>query len=74
MPPPTGQVGWGIAIYINGTLIPEITVQRGQTYTFIIEAGADPEDLTNYHPIYITDSISGGRIQNTLQQITVRDP
>lgn len=26
----TGKVGWGIAWYINGLLIPEITLQRGK--------------------------------------------
>ena len=26
----TGKVGWGIAWYINGLLIPEITLQRGR--------------------------------------------
>ena len=30
------------------------------TYTFIIEAGDNPEDEPNYHPFYITDSEDGG--------------
>ena len=34
-----GHVSWGIAWYINGLLIPEIHVERGQTYTFIVEGG-----------------------------------
>lgn len=37
-----GQPAWGIAWYINDLLIPEITVERGQTYTFIVEGGNDP--------------------------------
>ena len=66
------QVGWGIAWYINGTLIPELIVERGKNYTFIIEGGTDPTDLAVYHPFYITDSISGGRLQNTQQERVVR--
>lgn len=38
----TGEPSWGIAWYINDLLIPEITVERGQTYEFIIEGGYDP--------------------------------
>ncbi|RWS12065.1 protein Skeletor: isoforms D/E-like protein, partial [Dinothrombium tinctorium] len=56
----TGKVGWGIAWYINGLLIPEITVQRGKTYTFIVEGGDDPVYSSRRHPLYITDSSEGG--------------
>merc|ERR1739838_1234747 len=51
----TGHVGWGIAWYINGLLIPEIYVVRGKTYTFVIEGGNDPDSPAAYHPFYITD-------------------
>ena len=34
-------MGWGIAWYINGLLIPEIYVVRGKTYTFVVEGGDD---------------------------------
>ena len=64
----TGRAGWGIAWYINGTLIPELIVERNKTYTFIVEGGTDPNALSNYHPLYITDSIGGGRLQNTQQE------
>lgn len=37
----TGQPSWGIAWYINDLLIPELTVERGQTYTFVVEGGED---------------------------------
>ena len=67
----TGRAGWGISWYINGTLIPELVVERGKTYTFIIEGGTDSTDLSNYHPFYITDSISGGRLQNTEEEKAV---
>ena len=67
----TGRAGWGISWYINGTLIPELVVERGKTYTFITEGGTDSSDLSNYHPFYITDSISGGRLQNTEEEKAV---
>lgn len=56
----TGHVGWGIAWYINGLLIPEIHVVRGKTYTFVIEGGQDPSRAAAYHPFYITDDPEGG--------------
>lgn len=56
----TGDVGWGIAWYINGVLIPEITVERGKSYTFIVEGGNDPENAARSHPFYITDDPEGG--------------
>ncbi|GAB6022740.1 hypothetical protein CHUAL_006836 [Chamberlinius hualienensis] len=56
----TGHVGWGIAWYINGLLIPEITVVRGKTYTFVVEGGNDIENPARYHPLYITDDPVGG--------------
>ena len=49
-----GRAGWGISWYINGTLIPQLIVERGRTYTFIIEGGNDTTDLSNYHPFYIS--------------------
>lgn len=60
----TGNAGWGIAWYVNGTLIPELVLKRGETYTFIVEGGTDANDLANYHPFYITSSTSGGRLSN----------
>ena len=53
-------MGWGIAWYINGLLIPEINVVRGKTYTFVIEGGHDPDQPSAYHPFYITDDPEGG--------------
>lgn len=38
----TGEPSWGIAWYINDLLIPKITVERGRSYTFIVEGGNDP--------------------------------
>uniref|UniRef100_T1JH62 DOMON domain-containing protein n=1 Tax=Strigamia maritima TaxID=126957 RepID=T1JH62_STRMM len=56
----TGSVGWGIAWYINGLLIPEITVMRGKTYRFVVEGGNDTETPARNHPFYITDDPEGG--------------
>ena len=56
----TGHVGWGIAWYINGLLIPEINVVRGKTYTFVVEGGDDKQFAAGYHPFYITDDPEGG--------------
>ena len=69
---PPGRAGWGIAWFIDGTLIPELVVERGQTYTFIVFGGDDPNNLAQYHPLYITNSPNGGRSLNTAEQQAVR--
>ncbi|XP_023944078.2 protein Skeletor, isoforms B/C isoform X4 [Bicyclus anynana] len=56
----TGHVGWGISWYINGLLIPEVTVVRGKKYTFVVEGGTDPDTPARYHPFYITNDPVGG--------------
>ncbi|XP_075145632.1 protein Skeletor, isoforms B/C [Haematobia irritans] len=56
----TGSPSWGIAWYINDLLIPEITVERGKTYEFLVEGGDNPSQPARYHPLYITDSPEGG--------------
>ncbi|XP_018374256.1 PREDICTED: protein Skeletor, isoforms B/C-like [Trachymyrmex cornetzi] len=68
----TGTPSWGIAWYINDLLIPEITVERGKTYTFIVEGGDDPANPARYHPFYITDSPEGGLGQNIEKQTEER--
>ena len=60
-----GLSGWGIAYYINDTLIPVLRLRRNVTYTFIVEAGNDPNDGPNYHPFYITNSEDGGILLDT---------
>jgi len=35
-------------------------VERGQTYTFVVEGGNDQTNPARYHPFYITDSSEGG--------------
>ncbi|XP_018334814.1 uncharacterized protein LOC108743722 [Agrilus planipennis] len=64
----TGHVGWGIAWYINGLLIPEINVVRGKTYTFVTEGGDDENFNAKYHPFYITDDPIGGYAYKTAEE------
>lgn len=33
---------WGIAWWVNDLLIPEVYVERGQTYYFTVEGGKNP--------------------------------
>lgn len=61
----TGTQSWGIAWWVNGYIIPEITMQRGVTYTFTVEGGADPSNQAEYHPFYLTDDPEGGYMQKT---------
>ena len=61
-------MGWGIAWYINGLLIPEIYVVRGKTYTFVVEGGQNPNSPAAYHPFYITDDPEGGYQFKTPEQ------
>jgi len=56
--------GWGIAWYVDGCLIPHLTVERGRLYTFCVLGGDDPADPSNYHPLYITNSPVGGYFQS----------
>ncbi|XP_016842690.1 protein Skeletor, isoforms B/C isoform X2 [Nasonia vitripennis] len=64
----TGEPAWGIAWYINEMLIPELTVERGQNYTFLVEGGDDKTMSTRYHPFYITSSREGGYGQLNAEQ------
>ncbi|XP_059489504.1 protein Skeletor, isoforms B/C [Neocloeon triangulifer] len=66
--PITGHPSWGIAWYINDLLIPEITVERGETYIFKVEGGFDRTNPAKYHPFYITDSSEGGFGQKTTRE------
>ncbi|GFS53768.1 cytochrome b561, DM13 and DOMON domain-containing protein At5g54830 [Nephila pilipes] len=52
--------------YINGLPTPDLIVQRGQQYTFIVEGGMGPSVR---NPLYITDSSEGGLYQNLLEAI-----
>jgi hypothetical protein len=53
----------GTAMYINGILAPDMTLQRGKEYTFVVETGLGSDSDQTFHPLYITsDPI--GNIQN----------
>ncbi|KAG1701742.1 Protein Skeletor, isoforms B/C [Nymphon striatum] len=64
----TGEVGWGIAWYVNGNLLPEITLQRGRTYIFEVEGGKNKNNKAKTHPFYITSSPVGGYASNTEEE------
>ena len=64
----SGTAGWGISWYLNGLLIPEVTVFRGTTYTFNVEGGSDPSVQARYHPFYITSSDRGGYLAKSVQE------
>ncbi|XP_072384339.1 protein Skeletor, isoforms B/C [Diabrotica undecimpunctata] len=66
--PITKQPSWGIAWYINDLLIPELTLERGQTYLFVVEGGDDSSNPARYHPFYITDSKEGGFGQKSVEE------
>ena len=49
-----------------------MTVVRGQTYTFVVEGGEDPDRPSRYHPFYITDDPEGGYEFKTPAERSVR--
>ena len=59
----TGTQSWGIAWWINGYLIPNIVMVRGETYTFSVEGGDNPANNARYHPFYLTSDSEGGYFQ-----------
>merc|ERR1712107_43417 len=55
--PPFIELCW----WINGAIMPEITVFRGETYYFKIQGGdSDRLGRANFHPFYITSNSVGG--------------
>ncbi|KAL7639356.1 UNVERIFIED_CONTAM: hypothetical protein RMT77_009857 [Armadillidium vulgare] len=64
----TGNPSWGKCFWINGMLIPEIHVERGQTYYFTVEGGNNIINTAKYHPFYITESSEGGYSQKTIDE------
>lgn len=60
--------GWGIAWYMNQegsdpVLAQTLGVERGKEYTFKVMGGDDPENASNFHPLYITSSEVGGDVE-----------
>ncbi|KAL1491384.1 hypothetical protein ABEB36_011989 [Hypothenemus hampei] len=64
----TGLPSWGICYYINDKLIPELYVERGQTYTFVVEGGESTTNPARFHPMYITNSSEGAYKQLSLEK------
>ena len=64
----SGRPGGELAWYINGLLAPELTLTRGEKYTFEVFGGSletnGTSDTDGSHPFYITNSPSGGRLRN----------
>jgi hypothetical protein len=58
----TGRSSWipPVSWYINGLLVPELVLERGQTYRFFVEGGNDKTSASRRHPFYLTDSPEGG--------------
>ena len=52
-------------------LVPELVVQRGSTYTFIVEGGDNANSLMVYHPFYLTDSITGGKLRGMFPGVSL---
>lgn len=44
----TGLPSWGTCYYINDLLIPELFVERGQTYRFVVETGESQTNPARY--------------------------
>ena len=65
-----GSPSWGIAWYVNGILIPELHLKRGETYTFRIAGGNDRSQGSKYHPVYITNDPHGGFEQTPVSVCT----
>lgn len=60
--------GWGIAWYVDGCLIPHLTVRRGKTYTFCVFGGNNSSLPSQYHPLYFTSSPVGGYLQSSMNE------
>jgi hypothetical protein len=56
----TKNVTNGLAWYINGLLVPELTMRRGWNYQFLVRGGNNPHSAEHYHPFVITDEPRGG--------------
>ncbi|KAK7602289.1 hypothetical protein V9T40_009730 [Parthenolecanium corni] len=49
----------GLVWYVNSKLSPELYVERGKTYTFVVEGGNIIGNYLQYHPLYLTDNEEG---------------
>jgi len=58
----TGSPGY--SWYIQGFMTPVMFMQRGITYTFVVEGGNNPRTIDHYHPFIITNEPVGGQTKN----------
>uniref|UniRef100_UPI003980C7B9 hypothetical protein n=1 Tax=Salmonella sp. s51228 TaxID=3159652 RepID=UPI003980C7B9 len=69
----TGESGWGISWYLNGKLIPEVYLKRGETYTFTENGGFSTNPPSSYHPFYLTNSTVGGILGRQYAGLDISD-
>ena len=50
----------GTALYVNGLLAPDLYLQRGKTFTFVVETGIGSDPDQTFHPVYFTSDPTGG--------------
>ena len=50
----------GTALYVNGLMAPDLALERGKTYTFVVETGIGSDPDQTFHPVYFTSDPSGG--------------
>ena len=50
----------GTALYVNGLMAPDLVLERGKTYTFVVETGIGSDPDQTFHPVYFTSDPSGG--------------
>ena len=61
-------------MYINGILAPDMTLQRGKEYTFVVETGLGSDPDQTFHPLYITsDPIGTIQNYNVMEQSSSRE-
>ena len=56
--------------YINDTIIPVLRVTRGNKYTFLVYGGRNINEISSYHPFYLTNREDGGRIANSASLVS----
>ena len=57
-------------MYINGILAPDMTLQRGKEYTFVVETGLGSDPDQTFHPLYITSDPIGNILNSEGQLIS----
>ena len=45
---------------MNGLLAPDLYLERGKTFTFVVETGIGSDPDQTFHPVYFTSDPTGG--------------